>query len=268
MPHLLNVWPSVSRQLNRADHVLLLFDFDGTLSPIAPHPDLAALPTETKNDLIALEGIDRFTLGVVSGRALDDVRRKVAIPGLIYAGNHGLEIEGPGWSFLHPQAEAFKLQLERILAALDACLSGMEGVYVEGKDFTLSVHYRLTPQELRPRVMSAFDEVMAEAGKGERVRVTRGKEVLEVRPNVDWHKGKAIERLASGQPAGTLVCYFGDDLTDEDGFAAVNALNGISVFVGPARQPTRALYRVDSPEEVARTLGLIARHQARGASAS
>ena len=198
-------------------------------------------------------------MGIVSGRGLDDVRQKMGIPELIYAGNHGLEIEGPGWNFVHPGAEAFRAQLGGILAALDASLSGIEGVYVEGKELTLSVHYRLTPEEFRPTVLLTFDEALAESAKGEGIRVTRGKEVIEVRPDVDWHKGKAIEKLASRHPAGTLVCYFGDDLTDEDGFAAVHGLNGVSVFVGPARQPTRALYRLDDTSEVATTLDLIAR---------
>lgn len=259
MPHLLNVWPSVSRQLNRANHVLLLFDYDGTLSPIAPHPDLAVLPPRTRNGLITLERMDRYTVGVISGRGLDDVRRKVAIPELIYAGNHGLEMEGSGWRYVNPEAAAARSRLDRILAALDAELTGMEGVFVEGKGLTLSVHYRLTPQEFRPRVMVGFEEALARATGPEGIRVTRGKEVLEVRPEVDWHKGKAVEKVASAFPAGPLVCYFGDDLTDEDGFAAVHELNGLSVFVGPARQPTRAVYRLDSPAEVAKTLDLMAR---------
>ena len=91
------------------------------------------------------------------------------------------------------------------------------------------------------------------------MRVTRGKEVLEVRPNVPWDKGKAISKIASGFPGDALAIFFGDDQTDEDGFAAVHELNGLSVFVGPARQPTRALYRVDNPKEVAQALELLAR---------
>ena len=238
---------------------MLLFDFDGTLSPIASHPDLAVLLPRTRNGLITLERLERYTPGVVSGRSLDDVREKVAVAGLIYAGNHGLEMEGPGWDFVHPEAVASRTQLNRILDSLDDSLSGIEGVYVEGKGLTLSVHYRLTPPESRHRVMTGFEEVLAETSAEQEFRVTRGKEVLEVRPRVDWHKGKAIEKIASGCPHGTLVCYFGDDLTDEDGFAAVHEVNGLSVFVGPARQPTRAIYRVDSPDEVSKTLDLIGR---------
>ena len=259
MPHLLNVWPRVSRQISGADHVLLLTDYDGTLASIAGRPDLAVLPATTRDGLAALHREERFTLGIVSGRGLTDVRDMVGIPGLIYAGNHGLEIEGPDGVFVHPVAEELSPQLDLILRGLQGRLSNVPGVFVEGKGLTLSVHYRLTPEELRPEVMADFDEVMSQVADGDRVRVTRGKEILEVRPNVDWHKGRAIARIAQTFPVGTLPIYFGDDLTDEDGFAAIHELNGISVFVGPARQPTKALYRVDSPAEVAQALELLAR---------
>ena len=258
MPHLLNVWPSVQRQLSRASHILLLLDYDGTLSPVAAHPDLAILPPRTRDSLITLYQNPAFSLGIVSGRELEDVAAKVPLPDLIYAGNHGLEIRGPNLAFIHPEAQAIKPAIEILLNELDRSLSGYEGILVEGKGLTLSVHYRLTPEELRPQVFAGFDRVLTDAGQEEKVRVTKGKELLEVRPRVDWNKGKAIARIASDFPQGTLVMFFGDDQTDEDGFTAVHELNGISVFVGPARQPTRALYRVDSPAEVAQTLELMA----------
>ena len=259
MPHLLNVWPRVSRQIAGADHILLLLDYDGTLAPIAGRPDLAVLPPRTREALLVVHRLDRFTLGIVSGRGLADVREMAGIPGLVYAGNHGLEIESSDEAFIHPEAEELRPHLDLVLEALRERLSDLQGVFVEGKGLTLSVHYRLTPEELRPRLMEGFDEVIGRVALGERIRITRGKEILEVRPSVDWHKGRAITRIATGFPHGTLPIYFGDDLTDEDGFEAVHELNGITVFVGPARQPTKAQYRVDSPAEVAETLELLAR---------
>jgi trehalose 6-phosphate phosphatase len=258
MPHLLNVWPRVSRQIAEADHVLLLFDYDGTLSPIAQRPDLAVLPPRTRENLLAVHGSGRFSLGIVSGRGLADVRGMVGIPGLTYAGNHGLEIEGPAGTFIHPEANEVRPYLDSVLRNLEERLSGFQGVYLEGKGLTLSVHYRLAHEALIPQIMSGFDEVVSRSADEEWIRVTRGKQVLEVRPTVDWHKGRAIARIAQDYSPGTLPIYFGDDLTDEDGFQAVHELNGISVFVGPPRQPTRALYRVDSPSEVAQTLKLLA----------
>ena len=266
MPHLLNVWPRVSRQLANAGHVLLLLDYDGTLAPIAPRPDLATLPPAARQALLRLARRERYTLGLVSGRGLADLTEMVGLPGLIYAGNHGLEIRGPEpeleleleLNFVHPEAARLRPELDALLVGLKERLAGYDGVLVEGKGLTLSVHYRLTPEELRGEVHAGFDAVVAPAQEAGRVRVTRGKEVLEVRPNVAWDKGRAIARIAESFPAGTLAVFFGDDLTDEDGFAAVHALDGISVFVGAARQPTQAQYRLDSPQEVAETLSLLA----------
>ena len=259
MPHLLNVWPRVSRQIAAADHVLLLSDYDGTLAPIAERPELAILPPKTRNALVALSRRKAVSLGIVSGRELADVAAMVHIPDIIYAGNHGMEIRGPGLEFNHPEAAASRPALARILADLQASLGDLEGVIVEGKGLTLSVHHRLTPESVKGEVFSKFDSVLTEDRASESFRVTRGKEVLEVRPDVAWDKGRAISRIAESCPPGSLAIFFGDDLTDEDGFAAVHDLNGISVFVGPPRQPTRALYRVDSPAEVAQTLELLAR---------
>ncbi|MDE2778664.1 MAG: trehalose-phosphatase [Chloroflexota bacterium] len=259
MPHLLNVWPRVSQLISGASHVLLLSDYDGTLAPIAQRPELAALPECSRELLTSLKESDRITAGVVSGRGLADLKEMVAIPGLVYAGNHGMEMEGPGWQFVHSQAGKLAPLLAKLGDVLKEGLGNLEGALVEGKGLTLSVHYRLTPQSLREEFFRSLDYALEEFGRGDDLRVTRGKEVVEVRPKVDWDKGKAILRVAASAPPGSLAIYFGDDLTDEDGFAAVHELNGISVFVGPPRQPTRALYRVDDPREVATALELIAR---------
>ena len=259
MPHLLNVWPSVQRRIIQASHVLVLLDYDGTLCPIAERPDLAILPQRTRNSLVSLCQKPDFSLGIVSGRGIGDVAAMLNLPELIYAGNHGMEIKGPGLEFIHPEAQAIEPAMDELLTKLNERMPRHEGVLVEGKGLTLSVHYRLTPEALRQPVFADFDRVLAEFAKGDRIRVTRGKEVLEVRPKVDWDKGKAITRIFANFPEETLAIYFGDDQTDEDGFDAVHELDGISVFVGAARQPTRALHRVDSPKEVAQTLELMAR---------
>ncbi len=259
MPHLLNVWHQVRRRLSSAGPALVLFDYDGTLAPIASRPELAALPSETGKALKAVSGRAGFTVGIVSGRSLADVTERVGLPGLIYAGNHGLEIKGPGLDFIHPKAADLKPRMNVLAEALQRRLGGIEGVLVEGKGLSLSVHYRLTPEALRGQVQEQFAAGIAEGLRQGHVRESRGKELLEVRPNVAWDKGRAIARIAAALPQGCLIMYFGDDLTDEDGFAMVNQQDGISVFVGAARQPTVARYRVDCPKEVGETLHLLTR---------
>ena len=246
MPHLLSVWPSVARRVRDAGTVMLLFDFDGTLVPIVDRPELAALAPETRQRLANLAGRDNFITGIISGRSLSDVSTKVDVAG--------------------------------VCEELGETLSALPGTIIEDKGLTLSVHYRLVSESEQATVRQRFRDVLLPYTKSGQLRTTAGKMVLEVRPNVDWGKGKAITELQSmfpdtglklrtsphtSVPTGwnvegpPLTLFFGDDVTDEDGFAAVQETNGVAVFVGAARQPTGALHRVDSPAEVSQTLELL-----------
>lgn len=257
MPHLLNVWPSVSSRLSRAEKCLLLFDYDGTLTPIVSHPDLAVLSSTTRDLLLSLGRNPMYLLGLVSGRSLEDLRGRIASPDIIYAGNHGLEIDGPGISHTVLDTAAHTGLMDEIARRLEENLSGQPGAMTEHKGLSLSVHTRAVPDSAVPAVEAVFHETVAQWVEAAQVRVTRGKRVLEVRPNVDWDKGKAIRRVMDTFPEAFPPVFFGDDLTDEDGFEVVQAAGGLAVFVGPARQPTRALHRVDSPAEVMETLRLL-----------
>ena len=259
MPHLLQVWPSVLKRLNEAEHILLLSDYDGTLTPIAAQPDLAVLGQEPKNTLLSLSQRDKFIVGIISGRSLLDVSAMVGLPDLVYAGNHGLEISGPGLDFVHPEAEAFGKTQGLLVQDLQRELSSLPGVLVEDKGLTISVHYRQTPDELAGDVESRFNTTVSPYLKPGGWKATAGKKVLEARPDIPWDKGKAIAYLQDAYQSASLTFYFGDDLTDEDGFEAVQSSGGIAVFVGQARQPTRAIHRLDSPQEVVETLQLIDR---------
>ena len=258
MPHLLHVWPNVSQRLQRASQVLLLFDYDGTLTPLVPNPEQANLPPQVREHLTALAAGGKYIAGVISGRSLEDVAAKVDIPGMIYAGNHGLEIQGPGLDFVHQEALRQAGTQVQVSGELQRALAGMPGVFVEPKGLTLSVHYRSTPEDQVKAVEQAFARVVAPYVESGTARITYGKKVLEVRPNLPWDKGKAISLLQETYPQASLTFFFGDDRTDEDGFGVVQESGGIAVMVGPARQPTAAWHRVDSPGEVAQVLGLLA----------
>lgn len=266
MPHLLYLWPRVSQMLSRAGRVLLLFDYDGTLTPIVDRPDLAVLAPGTKALLAGLHEDKRFVVGIISGRSLEDIRSRVGVNGLVYAGNHGLEIQGPDLDFTHPASEELRQTLGRVYTRLREVLvdgpgAALPGVFLEDKGLTLSFHYRLTPREHIKEVEEMFAAAVAPFLAEGQVRVSRGKMVLEVRPKGDWNKGTAITKIGEtyrGWAGGSSVTvFFGDDVTDEDGFAVVQEWNGIAVMVGPAGQPTQALYRLDSPQEVVETLKLL-----------
>jgi trehalose-phosphatase len=239
--------------------VLLLCDYDGTLTPIADRPDLAVLAPETQEVLVSLSRREKYLLGIISGRSLADVCARVDIPGLIYAGNHGLEMRGPGLEFVHPEAERLRETQRHVCQRLREELADLPGVIVEDKGLTLSVHYRLAPDVVAGDVQGRLSAaISAHLDSGE-LKISRGKKVLEVRLNLPWDKGKAIARLQDAYPQASPTVFFGDDLTDEDGFTVVQEGGGMAVFVGPAGQPTKALYRLDSPQEVAQTLRLLVR---------
>jgi trehalose 6-phosphate phosphatase len=263
LEHLLLAWPKVVKQLRDANRILLLLDYDGTLTPIVQRPELADLPHSVRRLLEVLVRQRRLTLAIISGRALVDIRDKVGIGNIFYAGNHGLEIEGPGISFVSPLAGEFKPVLRRLYRELSRALGAIKGVLVEDKGLTLSVHYRQVAGDKSKEVKDIFERITGNAAGSGRIRITSGKKVYEIRPAVAWDKGKAvrvlIEKCGGGEQKGEpLPVYIGDDLTDEDAFRVIeNYGSGISVFVGEGDSPSSARYFLQSTDEVARFLGLL-----------
>jgi trehalose-phosphatase len=262
MQYLFDVWNEVAHRIKSADHILLLSDYDGTLTPIVDRPELAILPQETRKLLRTLAKNRRYTVGIVSGRALLDLKSNVSLEGIIYAGNHGLEIEGLGSTFLEPIAEEMRPFLQMMKQALLATFKGIKGVFVEDKGLTISVHYRSVEDGEERYVMDAFSRVTDPLHLTGRVKITQGKKVYEIRPPVDWDKGKAIAWLIAKckvvrGSGGELPIYLGDDLTDEDGFKVIERNKGISIFIGEEDVQSVARYFLKSPEEVTQFLKML-----------
>jgi trehalose-phosphatase len=256
LEHLLSAWPQIARQLRDASHILLLTDFDGTLTPITARPELANLSDHMRRLMKNLAHQRRFTLGVISGRALADLKVKMDVDDIIYAGNHGLEIEGPGIRFVNPVAEELKPILRVMHYVLSRSLAKIKGVFVENKGLSLSVHYRLAEDYQAKDVEAVVKKVVGGAETGQ-TRITSGKKVYEVRPAVAWDKGKAINLLMNRfgklkRRSGLMAMYFGDDLTDEDGFRMIeNYGNSVSVYIGEPNRKSSARYFLRSPDELA-----------------
>merc|ERR1719461_925084 len=127
----------------------LLLDYDGTLSPIAPHPDLATIPPETKKVLERLSNMPDVFVAVISGRSVTNVKEMVGIEGITYAGNHGLEIIHPdGTRFTHPMPAEMEGKVGVLLEQLqqECC---KDGAWVENKGVLLTYHFRNVPIENR-----------------------------------------------------------------------------------------------------------------------
>jgi len=209
MPHLLQVWPSILNRLKEAEQVLLLSDYDGTLTPIAARPELAVLGQEARHTLLSLSRQDKYIVGIVSGRGLPDVAAIVDLPQLVYAGNHGLEIAGPDLDFVHPEAKSMGETRCLLLHDLQENLPLLPGVFVEDKGMTLSVHYRLAADELAGEIESRFNTAVSPYLKPGGWKKLVGKKVFEVRPDIPWDKGNEGDRLSAGcVPPGVADLLF------------------------------------------------------------
>ena len=232
----------------------VFLDYDGTLSPIVDRPQDARLAAPMREVVATLAA--RHPLAVVSGRDLADVRALVDVPAAFYAGSHGFEIAAAGGAqHRHPEALARAGALDAAQAQLGARLRDVHGALVERKTFSLAVHYRLVADADLPRVQAAVDAARA-AQPG--LRVQAGKKVFDFQPDVDWHKGRAVQWLMEAiGGAGLVPLYVGDDVTDEDAFEAL-AGHGVTVVVLDAPRPTHAQYHLRSTDEVQRFLAEIA----------
>ncbi len=226
----------------------LFLDYDGTLTPIVDRPEDALLPPATRDTLVALARL--CPVAVVSGRARTDVESLVGIEGLVYAGCHGFDIAGPGLvPPRHAEAERVRGALSAVAQALRERLGSVEGARVEDKVYAVAVHFRLVLPEQEDEVLAA---VAGCAARHPELRLAGGKKVLEVRPSAEWDKGRAVlwllRSLELDRPEVVPV-YVGDDLTDEDAFAALEG-RGVGVVVGSDSRPTRARYALADPGEV------------------
>ncbi len=255
MQYVFNVWNEIDKKIRQSKNKLLLCDYDGTLTPIVDSPELAVLPEGTRRLLNQLVHKPGLVVGIISGRALYDIKEKVYVEGIIYAGNHGFEIDGPGIRFIHPLTEEIRSLMHLIGTILTRTLGNIKGVKVEDKGVTLSVHYRLVDESKLPAVSATLENTVGPAMKLGKIKTTSGKKVHEIRPAVEWDKGKAVQliygKLSTSQKKGHLLpIYFGDDLTDEDAFKSVNDLDGISILVGPPSPQSAAAYYLNSTLEV------------------
>jgi trehalose-phosphatase len=238
-------------------NIMLFLDYDGTLAPIAPTPEQAMLPQENRKLLEVLAKVPHCQVVIISGRALSDVKAMVGVEGIDYIGNHGWEIDGPHIRFETLIPPSVMSALEQVRYELAAKLSAIDGVFVEDKGITLSVHYRLVSPSKEPLVRQIFDRVCVPYSRQNKIKIHLGKKVLEVRPAIEWDKGKAALWFLKKQQTvwgheNVLPVYIGDDITDEEAFKALKD-KGLTVFVGSVGG-SHAEYYVESPAEVSEFL--------------
>ena len=223
----------------------LITDIDGTISAIAPTPFEAVVHAGALRALEALTG-HLHTVAVVSGRAPRDGAAMVGLPGLIYIGNHGMEriVQGSPWT--HPAAEAARGPLASALADIEAAVRAQDDapwLLIENKGVTGTVHYRLAPD---PDAAAALLEPIAiAAAERHGLRISPGRMIIELRPALSVNKGTAIRDLVNDLGLHGAV-FFGDDVTDVDGFLALRDLRE----AGVAATACVAVLGPETPEAV------------------
>ncbi|MEX2511933.1 MAG: trehalose-phosphatase [Cyclobacteriaceae bacterium] len=251
LPHALGNFSNILNQLQGKEPVLF-FDFDGTLTPIIDDPDKAILSDEGKKIIRKLS--EQLTVAVVSGRGLADLKSKVGIQEMIYAGSHGFEITGPnGLEMQYEKGLEILPQLDKAEKQLKERLETVSGCVVERKKYAIAVHYRNVDKEKVKEVKNAVSEVVKHQ---DNLKVGKGKKILELKPDLEWHKGQALKWLLEELGLRTdryQHVFFGDDLTDEDALKVVQE-TGIGILVGTHGQKTYANFRLKDTEEVYRFL--------------
>jgi len=234
---------------------VFFLDFDGTLAPIVDHPEQAEIPEETHALLEALSR--RRTVAIVSGRDLDDLRGRIALDRVYYAGSHGFRLAGPGGlDREYPEARRFLSALDEAEQTLEEVLADLPGVEVERKRYAIALHHRRASESAAAEVRRAAARVQ-EGCKA--LRIGEGRKVLELRPAIDWDKGRAVEWLLETLGLGggrSFPIYVGDDITDEDAFAVVEE-EGYPVVVRGRSGCTRARASLSDPVEVGLFLSRI-----------
>lgn len=246
MTDLRDDWELVTLRLSTATSVCVLSDFDGTLVPLADDPDLVRLPDSGRQVLESLVATDRTVSGIVSGRSLADLAERIPVAGLWVVGNHGFEIRSPSGLETRFYEKSDVEFLNGVRDEFAAETAAIPGVLLEHKGPGIAVHYRRVALPRIAEVERAFCRVMERHRT--RLMMFHGDHVFEASLRGARNKGTAVRQIRRDQPAGSLVVYFGDDLSDRDVFRELRG-SGISVEVG-ASEPTLAHYTLPDPEAV------------------
>ena len=262
MKYLFDDKERIVEDVTSRDRRAFFLDYDGTLTPLVEDSQKASLSPKYRKVIASLLQNEKHFVCIISGRAIEQLEGFIGVKDLILAGNHGMEIAGPDISYVNNGALRAKTLLREIAQMLREKLSDFDGVLVEDKGFTVSVHYRMLRVTHHPRLKELFFRQMERFLTSNTVVVTRGKRVLEVRPNVVWDKGSAVKWLLGYVSKNLLEepypIYMGDDETDEDAFRALKG-RGLTVLISSQERESEAAYFVRDVDEVYQFLRVFVR---------
>jgi len=238
---------------NNRKKIFLFLDYDGTLSPIKSNPNNAKLPFSNKLLLDKLSRTNKIAVAIISGRSLEDIKKMVGIASIIYAGNHGLEIEYGDCKYQYPVTGLTVVLMRAIKEKIYERLSFIKGLKVEDKGLSLSIHYRRIKNKYVILVKDFINKAVVNYKSLDLLKIRKGKKVFEIIPSDDWNKGRCVLWILRNIPkykniSSVMPIYIGDDETDEDAFRAIKDI-GISIYVGKKKK-TCAKYRIKNTRDV------------------
>lgn len=245
---------SIARQASSKSRLLLLLDFDGTIAPTVPDPCDAAIPARMRRVLWRLAAADAVRLGIVSGRALEDLRARVALPGAVLVGSGGIEFDFGDACFVAATAATGRKSLGAVRRAAGDAVAGLDRVRIEDKSHGFTIHHLGATQ-------AVVEAVRALArGLGRRhagVGVIVGALGVEFAPDAINDKGAAVNAVVRrlGDSVRTVV-FAGNDANDDPAMRAAEMLGGLSVAVGDTAPP--AMLRLVDVDGMTAFLGELA----------
>ena len=249
----------IAARLERGSGLLVGVDFDGTLAPIVDDPEEPNITPANAVALARLTARPDTVVAVVSGREIGDLRSRAEVPGAVYAGNHGLELARDHEMVVHPAARRHRPALDHAATLARRALGDVPGCLIEDKTLSLTVHYRQVPPALQRGVVDRLDALAPELDDG--LCLVSGRKSVEIRPDIDWDKGQAVQWIRTTLPDGYRAVYLGDDTTDEDVFRSLDA-GDVGVHVGT--RDTVARYRLRYQRDVAPFLDWLGRRVTTG----
>jgi trehalose-phosphatase len=231
--------------------LILLFEYDGTLTPIAEYPWLAKLAPQTRELLGQLADLPRVQVGIFSGRRLDEVEQLVDVPGLFYCGHSGIEVKLDGATIVHPVAARRVQLIDEVVRRLASIEHVYPGAWVEKKSYGFTVHFRgVDPsliEEVHARILGFLERW------SDQLSAVDWPLAVEVMVANTWNKGDAVRRILDHVGEPVFVLYAGDSGSDPSPFDAATAHGGITVGVGPQPLSSFAVH-INHPDTLIRHL--------------
>lgn len=250
----------IGREIAGGQKVWLFLDYDGTLAEFAPTPD-TILPDE---DLIAL--LKRLAaypsalrVAILSGRRFSHIRALLPVPGVLLAGNYGIEFQT--WEGERVRLVDFERErpfLDQVKTEWAKIIEHLPGFYLEDKGYSLALHALQAPEKSAREILTEANKIACQVLERGSLRILGGHKFLEIAPTIS-DKGQSLSTLLKRFSwQGARILYFGDDDKDEEAFKVVLRHDGIPFVVSRQPKQTLARYRFESPAEARAWLNTLA----------